>query len=357
MIVDTGNYDVIIERGALENAGRYIHNVTGSCRCLVSTDTNVSPLYLHALEKSLMSSGLDVAKAFVFDAGEESKNLEVLKKLLVHMADEGLTRSDIVIALGGGVTGDLTGFASSVYLRGIRFVQIPTTMLAAVDSSVGGKTAVDLGSYKNTVGAFHEPALVICDPDTLKTLSEEQMACGMAEAIKMGYICDSKLLDLMKSSCNRDEIIETVIERCVNDKAEIVSEDFRDNGIRQKLNLGHTVGHAVEALSDFSVLHGMAVASGMALITKAAANRGYCEPEIYDDMTDILKKYGLDPYLYLRYSPEEISGAAMHDKKKRGGMITIVIPTGYGNSRLLTIQATELIDFIRDGFDNGNDSE
>ncbi|MBE6617201.1 MAG: 3-dehydroquinate synthase [Ruminococcaceae bacterium] len=347
MKIDAGKYNIIIERGAISKIGEYAASAVNPSGCVIVSDDNVHPIYGETVRCSLTDAGFDVRANFVFPHGEESKNLATLEALLNHLSAEGLTRTDCVFALGGGVTGDMTGFAAAVYLRGIKFVQIPTSLLAAVDSSVGGKTAVDLAVGKNLVGAFHMPSLVVCDPDVLDTLPPEYFSDGMAEVIKMGFIGNPDLIELLSGDIS--DKIDRVIAACVKDKADIVARDTYDKGERQKLNLGHTVGHAMEALSEYKIHHGSAVASGMHVIAKAAAVRGTCPADTVEKLDKLLEKYGLDPYIYERFSAEDMYSSALHDKKMRGNTITVVIPVETGRSELFTYQADELLQIIKDG--------
>ena len=347
MKIDAGKYNIIIERGAIAKVGEYSREVISPCRCVIVSDDTVHPLYALAVRESLAASGFDVAADFVFPHGEEQKNIATLESLFEHLCTEGLTRTDVAFALGGGVTGDMTGFAAAVYLRGIKFIQIPTSLLAAVDSSVGGKTAVDLTSGKNLVGAFHLPSLVVCDPDTLRTLPDEFFSDGMAEVIKMGFIGNPQLLDILDGDIS--DKIEDVISACVQDKVDIVARDMFDKGDRQKLNLGHTVGHAMEALAEYKIHHGAAVAAGMHIITRAAVARGMCSADVLTRLDRLVIKYGLDPHIYKGYSAEDMYSVTLHDKKKRGGNITLVIPEEMGRSELHTYPAADLLDIIKDG--------
>ena len=256
------DYMVLIERGLLDHAGEEIRAVTKAEAAVLVAGKNVFPLYGERVMRSLEAAGLRVIP-YVIEAGEGAKSLENYGKLLRFLLENRLSRSDVLVALGGGVTGDLTGFAAATYQRGIDFVQIPTTLLAMVDSSVGGKTAVNLETGKNQVGAFYQPAVVLCDPDVLKTLPEEEYRCGSAEVLKYGVLGNAAFFEEL---CRRPirEQEEHVIETCVCMKRDIVHEDEYDRGQRQLLNLGHSFGHAVEACSDFSILHGQAVAIGMA---------------------------------------------------------------------------------------------
>lgn len=338
-------YDIIIGEQLLINSGAYFKRVLGKTRslCIVSDD-NVAPLYMETVKASLESEGFSVF-SFVFPHGESSKTMDTLGELLEFLAEHRLTRSDALVALGGGVVGDLTGFAAAVYLRGIRFVQIPTTLLAAVDSSVGGKTGVDLKAGKNLAGAFHQPSLVLCDYTALDTLSPAIFADGCAEVIKYGMINDRAFFERLKGGIR--EQIEDVIAECVLNKSRIVEADEFDRGTRQLLNLGHTVGHAIEACSQFGISHGSAVAIGMVIVTRAAVCMELCPREDLMDLIELLKKEGLP--VACDYSAEELAAVASADKKRTGQVITVVVPYGIGKSQLMQIPVQELRNFIAKG--------
>lgn len=330
-------YDVIIENGLLDRVGELSFGVTGACRAAIVTDSNVAPLYAQRLETSLASSGYSTVR-FTVEAGEASKCADNYLKLLSFLAENGLTRSDCIFALGGGVVGDLAGFAAATYLRGIRFVQIPTTLLAAVDSSVGGKTAIDIPQGKNLVGAFYQPSLVICDPDVLDTLSPAVFADGCAEVIKYGIINDRALFEKLKRPM-RPQIADIICD-CVKNKRDIVNEDERDNGTRQLLNLGHTAAHSIEILSNFEISHGSAVAIGTAIITRAAVIRGVCPRGDAEKIMAMFSLYGLP--ISCEFGSCELARAAMTDKKRLGENITLVIPHGIGKCRLERVGIEEL---------------
>ena len=311
--------------------------------CILSDD-NVAPLYMKKVKDSLEAQGFDTVE-YVIPHGEASKNTANLVSVVEFMAEQRLTRRDALVALGGGVVGDLGGFAASVYLRGIRFVQIPTTLLAAVDSSVGGKTAVDLAVGKNLMGAFCQPSLVICDYETLDTLSAEIFADGCAEVIKYGVINDRPFFDRLKAGIKPQ--IEEVIATCVQNKANIVESDEFDKGQRQLLNLGHTVGHAIEACSDFGISHGSAVAIGMVMAMRGAVKIGYCQKADLDELIELLRVEGLPTEC--PYGAEELFIVATADKKREGDEISLVLPYGIGDSRLVKIPVSELCSFISKG--------
>ena len=316
-----GGYDVMIERGLLGKCGDILKNILGECRIAVITDSNVAPLYLDRVTKSLESAGFKVS-SFVFPAGESSKNISTLSDILEFLAENELTRTDCIVALGGGVTGDMAGFAAGVYLRGIRYVQMPTTLLAAVDSSVGGKTAVDLKAGKNLAGVFIQPKAVLCDVDCLSTLTPEIYADGMAEAIK------TAVLDGGFWNGFSDLEISDLITLCVKYKGRIVEADEKETGERKLLNLGHTAAHAVELLSNFEITHGHAVAIGLAIIARACAAMGKCSAEVADSIVETLKNANLPTES--PYSANELAKASINDKKRTGDKISIVTVNDIG---------------------------
>lgn len=337
-------YDVLIGNGLIDNVGELSRESIGVCNAVVITDSNVDKLYSDRVLTSLKNSGYVVDK-YVFNAGEVSKNADTLIDILEFLATSGLTRSDCVFALGGGVVGDISGFAAAIYLRGIKFVQIPTTLLAAVDSSVGGKTGIDLKVGKNLAGAFHQPSLVICDYSTLDTLTPEIFADGMAEVVKYGVINDKALFN--KLNGNITENIEEIIASCVENKSSIVKADEFDTGARQLLNLGHTIGHAIEKLSGFTVSHGSAVAIGMVVATKASVKCGYCKEDDLLELVSLLKKIGLPTEC--DFNASDIARIALSDKKRQRDIITLVVPYAIGDTRLLHLSVDKLEDFIAKG--------
>ena len=329
------SYSVMIGGGLLTQTGELISEIVPVCTVTLITDDTVDKLYADTVTASVQASGYNVHK-FVFPHGEKSKSIETYQIILEFMIEKQMSRSDIIIALGGGVAGDIAGFAAATYLRGIKFISIATTLLAAVDSSVGGKTAVNLNSGKNQVGAFHQPSLVICDTDTMSTLSDKILADGYAEIIKYGMICDIELLNLKN--------IDEIIERCVIIKSKFVSEDERDTGVRQLLNFGHTIGHAIEKESNYHTSHGQAVALGMLIITRAAVGNGLCGIDCLTLLRAKLKQFGLPyetMYTYHSFEPE-----IMSDKKRSGDTLTLVIPTALGKCELHKIKISEFSKFI-----------
>ncbi len=332
------SYDVLIARGLLQKMGARIAGVVPPCRAAVITDDTVAKHYLDAARASLESVGFSVC-SYAFPAGEASKNLTTLSGILELLAEQQLTRQDLVVALGGGVTGDMAGFAAAVYLRGVRFVQVPTTFLAMIDSSVGGKTAVDLEHGKNLAGVFYQPRLVLIDPDVLSTLPKNVFDEGTAEAVKTGVLFDKTLFSLLADGDFSDRI-EEIIASCVRYKAEVVALDERDTGRRQLLNLGHTFGHAVEQASHFAISHGDAVAIGLVMAAKVACATGVCEKSVVTDIRQALSKNALP--VECPFTADALLGAAFRDKKRQGQTITLVLPEKIGVCRLEKHDVSEL---------------
>jgi 3-dehydroquinate synthase len=331
-------YRVSIGGGLLHSCGELLSPVVPPCHAAVITDSTVAPLYLSTVTASLLQSGYSVSPC-IYPAGEAQKNLATLSDILEFLAAKHLTRTDCVIALGGGVCGDMAGFAAGCYLRGVRFVQLPTTLLAAVDSSVGGKTAVDLKAGKNLAGLFYQPAAVLCDTDCLASLPPEVFADGAAEAIKTGVLSDESLFRLFEDGQLHDGLSE-IIRRCVAFKGRIVEEDSFDVGVRRTLNLGHTAGHAIEKCSGFTVSHGHAVAIGMALIARAAEKLGWCTEPCAERIAAVLRRNGLP--VSTAFTATELANAALSDKKRAGGDITFVIPERIGQCSLKTLPVEHL---------------
>ena len=339
--VKTGKpYTVKIGNGLISTAGEEAKALGLDGRILIISDDNVAALYLEKAKNSFEDAGFEVI-SFVIPHGEESKSAESLIAILNFAAENAFSRTDTFVALGGGVVGDLCGFAAAVYMRGANFIQLPTTLLAAVDSSVGGKTAIDLDAGKNLAGAFYQPKLVLCDTDTLDTLPDEEFSNGMAEVIKYGMFCDEKLLDILTEG---NAYIEEIIARCIEIKARVVEADEFFKGERMFLNFGHTVAHAVEALSGYKTPHGSAVAIGMAVITRACIADGICKNEVIDILLPLLKKYNL-PH-ECAYGAEEVYNATLKDKKNAHGTITLVLPTAKGKSRLEKCDYNKLKEII-----------
>ena len=340
-------YDILIERGLLESAGEYIRKITKANKALVITDTNVAKLYGDRVKKSLEENGFETF-LFSFPAGETSKNLSTVTDMIEAMCSVGLTRSDIVIALGGGVTGDLAGFASAIFLRGIDFVQIPTTLLSQVDSSVGGKTGCDLSFGKNLVGAFHNPRLVLIDPDTIKTLPYRYKKDGIGEIIKYALIKSDKLFNKLIDSDSFDGILDDVIYECVDIKGEIVENDFTEKGERMLLNFGHTLGHAIEKYENYDGLaHGEAVGVGMLYITRASEIWGDTEIGTADKIEKLLNKFSLP--VKTNANIDELVNIMLYDKKRRGNKLNLVLVKNVGNSFVKALPSDEFKVFFVEG--------
>ena len=340
----SGTYEVRIGRGLLADAGKEIRAVCGGSAACVVTDDRVAPLYADGVERSLAAAGYRVER-FTIPNGEASKTPENVLGLIRFLAQKGLTRSDAVVALGGGVVGDLAGFAAATYRRGLGFVQLPTTLLAAVDSSVGGKTAVDLPEGKNLWGAFYQPKLVLCDCDTLATLDPAVLRDGCAEVVKYGVIRDAALFERLQDPAAASS--EEVIERCVSIKRDLVELDERDEGPRKLLNLGHTVGHAVELLSGYTVTHGSAVAIGMAIIARMAAKRGLLDAVGAERIAALLHAYGLPTKT--DYPAAALVKAMAGDKKRSGSRVDLIVPRRIGECAIVPTAVTELEALVRDG--------
>lgn len=339
-------YDVYIGSGLLENCGRFISELFPQRNCMIVSDTNVAPLYLDTVKASCLSAGLGV-NSFIFPAGEEQKTLSTYGTILNAIADAHLTRKDFVIALGGGVCGDMAGFASGCYMRGIPFVQIPTTVLSMVDSSVGGKCAVDLPQGKNMAGIFHQPSLVLCDTDTLSTLTPEVFADGCAEAIKTGILDGKELYELLQEGPEEDRLPQ-IIGRCIAYKGGVVERDEKEQGERKLLNLGHTAGHAIEKCSNYAVSHGSAVAIGTAMMARAADALAWSTEPISEDIESLLKDYRLP--VTTDFEPEELLEAALSDKKRSGKLITIIMPEAIGHCVMREVTREQLLEVFTAGW-------
>lgn len=339
------SYRVKIGTGLLSTLGQEAVQLGNVQTVMIVSDSTVWPLWGAQTKNALEAVGLNV-QSFVFPAGEESKNGTTYLNLLNCLAEHQLTRTDLLVALGGGVVGDLTGFAAATFLRGIRFIQIPTTLLAAVDSSVGGKTAIDLPSGKNLVGAFYQPSLVLCDVELLNTLPPDIFRDGCAEVIKYGILYDPELFShLAKFGLHFHR--EEVISRCVELKRNVVMEDEFDTGLRMKLNLGHTIGHGVEAHSHFTVTHGKAVAIGIAIVTRAAATYGICDQEAGNQILSILEQFDLPTQTDA--SGADLFLAALSDKKRSGNTVNLIVPASIGSCLIRPTPVEELKPFIEAG--------
>ncbi len=339
------SYNVLIDTQLHRRTGEFLKEIIPPCTAAIISDSNVWPLFGSTVAKSLEAAGYRTVH-FIFPAGEGSKTAATYLDILNFLAENRVTRTDCLLALGGGVVGDISGFAAATYLRGIPYIQLPTSLLAMVDSSVGGKTAIDLPAGKNLAGAFCQPSLVLCDLDALNTLPESIFRDGCAEVIKYGVLYDPELFShLLSKGLSFDR--EAVISRCVALKRDVVAEDEFDRGQRQKLNLGHTFGHSIEALSNFTVTHGQAVAIGMNLVASASAALGICDRETCAKIRQITAVFGL-PVTTDR-TPLEISDIALSDKKRAGDSITLIVPEFIGSCLLYPVPVTRLTSFIEVG--------
>lgn len=344
-VAASGFYQVKIGKNLLPTLGQEVTNVCKAKTAVVVSDSNVFPLYGHIAMESLKSAGMEVL-SFVFPAGEESKNSDTYLELLNYLAQNHVTRTDVLVALGGGVVGDLTGFAAATYLRGIAYIQVPTTLLAAVDSSVGGKTAIDLPTGKNLVGAFCQPRLVLCDINTLHTLTKEIFLDGCAEVIKYGILYDPDLFEHLKTH-KENFHREQVIARCVELKRNVVQEDEFDTGARMKLNLGHTIGHGIEAESGFAVSHGKAVAIGMCIAARAAKEKGYCDADTEAQIVQTVASFGLPTTT--QYDVEALYIGALSDKKRSAQLVNLIVPRAIGQCDIVPMNLSEVKSFIGAG--------
>ena len=334
--VHTGrSYEVLVGTRLLEQVGESARRHVEGERAVIVTDTNVGPLYADIVKGSLEGAGFAV-DVFTFEAGEASKRADTLVAALEFMAERELSRDDVAIALGGGVVGDLGGLAAATYLRGIAYIQVPTSLLAMVDSSVGGKTAIDLTAGKNLAGAFWQPVEVLADVGCLATLEPAQFADGCGEVVKHALLADPQLFELLEHLPLTMDLlmrnvpaVETIVARNVEIKRDVVDADEREAGARKLLNLGHSIGHAVETLEEYRLGHGNCVAIGLAAIARAAVAAGACEPELPDRLEALLRAHGLTTSC--TWTSEEVYAAALHDKKRSGDTIDLVIPHAVGD--------------------------
>ncbi len=339
-------YDIMIGRGLLEQAGTLVRSVSRAAKAAILTDSNVGLFYAAQVRASLETEGFQVC-VYTFPAGEASKNLQTIYQMQCFLADAGLTRGDLIVALGGGVTGDMAGFSAAIYLRGIAFVQIPTTLLAQIDSSVGGKTGVDLPAGKNLCGSFWQPELVIIDPDVLATLPAAYFNDGMGEAIKYGCIKSESLFRRLKEE-NAVDFLDDMIYECVDIKRCIVERDEKESGERMLLNFGHTLGHAIEKYYDFKGLsHGEAVGVGMVMIARAGEKNGLTESGTADKIISLLEKYQLpvsDP------APlDDVLSAAGADKKRSSDGFHLILLHRIGESIIYPVKNQDFRAFFDGG--------
>ena len=319
-----GGYDIYLERGAIKNAAKYFNL---DRKVLVVTDSGVPRQYADTVALQCKD-----AVVYTFEQGEGSKNFDTFKEILTNLVKSGFTRTDCVVAVGGGVVGDMTGFAAATFMRGIDFYNIPTTVLSQVDSSVGGKTAIDFDGYKNIVGAFHQPKGVIIDPDTLKTLPDRQISNGLSEAVKMSLTHDKQLFEMFE---NDEFDIDTIIERSIKIKRSVVEADEKESGLRKVLNFGHTVGHAIES-NNPSLYHGECVALGMLPM---------CSNNVRERLIAILKKLNLPTEV--ECDAQVIIDTMSHDKKMAGDNISVITVENIGEFKIKTVKFNEFAGEIK----------
>ncbi|MGN0075720.1 MAG: 3-dehydroquinate synthase [Parafannyhessea sp.] len=336
-------YDVVVGQGVIDEVGELTRKACGGPAACVISDSNVAPLYANAVAESLQAAGYRTTLQ-VFPAGEQHKRLSTLSDLLEGLAQSELSRDDVVVAVGGGVTGDMGGLAGALYLRGCKVVQVPTSLLAMVDSSVGGKTAVDLEAGKNLAGAFFQPSLVVADVDCLDTLTPALFTDSCGEVIKHGVIRDAELFQrLVRHPINAPDFdpaeLQSVIVRNVEIKRDVVDQDERERGLRQILNFGHTIGHAIEAASDFRLGHGSSVAAGMCCIARASARMGWCPAQVADDIVSAVEAYGLPTDTTEDH--DTLFSYAVHDKKRHGTTVNVVVPLAIGSVEVRRLSLDE----------------
>ena len=336
----SGTYDILLSKGGLSQIGQALKERFKPCTIAILSDDKVFPLYGKTVTASLEAAGFKTI-CHVIPNGEQSKTLDSVTGFINSMVQGQVTRTDMALALGGGVVGDMAGFAAAIYLRGIPYIQVPTTLLAAVDSSIGGKTAVDISAGKNLVGAFHQPALVYLDTDTLSTLDPSVMRDGFAEVIKYGVILDRKLFDTVAKTGTFD--LTQVIARCIEIKRDVVEQDEFDRGMRGLLNYGHTFGHAIEKLSGFTITHGSAVARGMIIAAQVAAKYGFADHT--ETITKVVKVYGFETDC--PYKADELYSVILSDKKRSANDITLVLPREIGQCVLEKMPATRVLELMK----------
>lgn len=334
--VELSGYRVTIVRGVLDDVGAIVHECARAHRYAIVTDANVGPLYGERVHTSV---GANRARVFTIPAGEAQKTRATWAAITDAMLDDGFGRDTTVIALGGGVVGDLAGFVAATFMRGVPYVQVPTTLLAMIDASIGGKTGVDTPAGKNLVGAFHQPAAVIADPDVLSTLPREHLRAGLAEAIKHGVIADAAYFDAVVDAApallgdmpsSQSDSLSPLVRRSVAIKADVVRRDEREGGVRKTLNFGHTIGHAIELRSDYRMLHGEAVAVGMVIESRMAERVGVAEPGTSDRVRDGVRRVGLPSEPPGDQTAADILGATRSDKKARAGVVEYALPARVG---------------------------
>ena len=342
-IVASNAYQVTIANGLLYQVGEKLHRALPKCaKVLILSDDRVSPLYAERVSKSLEQQGISWALQII-PQGEKSKTPQTWLSVVYRMVNEGLCRDDALIALGGGVVGDIGGFAAACYLRGIACVQLPTSLLAMIDSSVGGKTAVDLPGGKNLLGCFAQPAMVLCDPTVLETLSRTCIIDGIAESFKMALLGNKALLEIFRTK-TAEKRFPLLIEQSIRDKAEYVQRDERDNGLRHMLNLGHTFGHAIEKCSDYAISHGHAVSMGIACASRLSCRLGLMAADDCRHVLQLMESNALPvecPYTAATLYPHLHS-----DKKRENSGISFILPTAVGKCEQFFCAESQWMDWL-----------
>lgn len=325
---------------SLNDIGKKVQTFQSGGKIAVICDSNVYDLYYEKCRQSLADAGF-VVMVHTFPAGEINKTGDTYLGIMNFLAESGLDRTEMVIALGGGVTGDIAGFAAATYLRGIKAIQVPTTLLSMVDSSIGGKTGINLNAGKNLAGAFHVPISVIHDEEVLKTLPESEWKNGFGEILKMGFIEGGELLEnIVKYSKSKNEmLLREIILNCTLAKQRIVAVDEFDYGARHILNFGHTIAHAIEKLSMYNVKHGNAVATGISVMTEISFLNNFISADVKEKVNDILSEYGFD--LELKFSAEEVSRIIRNDKKVKGDIIEVVLIRDFGQCFVKSLNLDE----------------
>ncbi len=345
-IAASSEYDVVIGAGLFREAGAHFAEAVGRGGSVaIIAGAQVAAIYAEPLADALRGAGYAV-HVFTYPGGEGRKTLATYEEILRFLSEKRMTRGDTVAALGGGTTGDVAGFAAATYQRGMKLVQLPTTYLAAVDSSVGGKTAVNLDAGKNQVGCFYQPRLVLCDTDAFATLPERERVSGMGEIVKYGVLGGEALFALVENA-DSAAVDEALIARCVGIKSRYVAADEFDTGARMLLNFGHTVGHAIEKCSAYTVPHGHAVAAGMAIISRAAAARGICGASLPARLAAALERHGLPTGTDIPAA--SLCRAALSDKKLSAGRLRLIVPEEMGKCRVEEIAPEALVDWLNAG--------
>ena len=336
-------YNIIIKAGILNSSGELLKSITNAKRICIVSDSNVSKLYAEKVRTSLIKSGFNTS-LFIFKAGETSKRLSTINDMYSFFCKNSLTRTDLVLALGGGVTGDMAGFAAATYLRGIDYIQVPTSLLAQIDSSIGGKTGVDIEYGKNLVGAFYQPKAVIIDPSVLSTLNDNYFYDGLAEAIKYGCIKSYSLFEKIENE-NPKDCIEDIIYECVNIKRQIIENYEFETYERMILKFGQTIGHSIETIYNYEKYsHGQAVSIGMSLITKVSENQKLTIPGTYKKLTSVLEKYNLP--IIDNCALSDIAKYSSNDKKSTGSTINLILIKEIGKGFIYPIKKSEIMPFL-----------